>query len=205
MSAPLVRVRDPAAQLVPRLRLEFLDRGEAITTGHLVRRLTPRAARSRPVPSGDRRAGPDWGSSAPSARHCCADPDVRVVPGALIPFAELAGFGRRPRTGSEAVDLVGLDDGRVSGLDTDPASRPLEGPVLAPVSMQLRGRHVIERTPAMIELMVLDSRSSQRLPLTQFSGRSFPGPSLRAARLTGHRNLDGKRGTRHTCRYEQPD
>ena len=63
-----------------------------------------------------------------------------------------------------------------SGLDTDPAGRPLEGPVLAPLSMQLRGRHVIERITAMIELVVLDRRSSQRLPLAQLSGRPFPGP-----------------------------
>ena len=48
------------------------------------------------------------GSSAPSARHCCADPDVRAVPGALIRFAELAeaGPGRRPRTGSDAVEGI---------------------------------------------------------------------------------------------------
>ena len=51
-------------------------------------------------PARSRRSG--WtrlGSSAPSARHCCADPDVRVVPGALIPFAELAWVGSQTAHG----------------------------------------------------------------------------------------------------------
>ena len=75
------------------------------------------------------------------------------------------------------------------GLDTGPASGLLEGSVLAQPSTQLTGRCVIERAPIKIELMGLDSRSSQRLPLTLLSGRPLPDPSLRAARSRGHRNL----------------
>ena len=79
------------------------------------------------------------------------------------------------------------------GLDTGPASGLLEGSVLTQPSTQLTGRCVIERAPIKIELMGLglDSRSSQRLPLTLLSGRPLPDPSLRAARSIGHRNQIG--------------
>ena len=75
------------------------------------------------------------------------------------------------------------------GLDTGPASGLLEGSVLAQPSAQLTGRSMTERGPIKIELMVLDSRSSQTLPLTLLRSRRLQGPSLRAARSRGHRNI----------------
>ncbi len=74
-------------------------------------------------------------------------------------------------------------------LDTGPASGLLEGSVLAQPSTQLTGGCVIERAPIKIELMGLDSRSSQTLSLTLLRGRQLQGPSLRAARSRGHRNF----------------
>ena len=92
------------------------------------------------------------------------------------------------------------------GLDTGPANGLLEGSVLAQPSTQLTGRLMIERAPIKIELMGLDSRSSQRLPLTLLRGRPLPDPSLRAARSRGHRNI-GSNHHQDTAyrRYEQPD
>ena len=92
-------------------------------------------------------------------------------------------------------------------LDTGPASGLLEGSVLAQPSTQLTGRSMTERAPIKIELMVLDSRSSQTLPLTLLRSRRLQGPSLRAARSRGHRNLvsDCSSGVTVSCRYEQPD
>ena len=91
-------------------------------------------------------------------------------------------------------------------LDTGPASGLLEGSVLAQPSTQLTGGCVIERAPIKIELMGLDSRSSQTLSLTLLRGRQLQGPSLRAARSRGHRNMVLDR-CRHaqSGRYEQPD
>ena len=93
------------------------------------------------------------------------------------------------------------------GLDTGPASGLLEGSVLAQPSAQLTGRSMTERGPIKIELMGLDSRSSQRLPLTLLRGRPLPDPSLRAARSRGHRNSAALRTASIFCwsRYEQPD
>ena len=92
-------------------------------------------------------------------------------------------------------------------LDTGPASGLLEGSVLAQPSTQLTGGCVIERAPIKIELMGLDSRSSQTLSLTLLRGRQLQGPSLRAARSRGHRNfLSDPAGEGEVPRrYEQPD